>query len=153
VNRSDRPERAMPRMADARSRDAIDAVFRASVAAFAQVVAPSARRSTEKERLISGWTLHEVNRRLPGALVIEHDRIYVDSARREGLVSFLGAELARPRRHLDLNRVSRGYDALVGALREKSDVLASFGKSFERPSETRRLREALLAAFDVAAVP
>ena len=150
VNRSDLPERAMPRLQDARPRDAIDAAFRAPLAAFADVISPSDRRSAQKERLISGWTLHEVNRRLPGALVIENDRIYVEPAQRDALVSFLGRELARPRRKLDEHRLAQGFDALVESFREHADILATFGVSFERPSETRRLRAELLDALQAA---
>lgn len=150
VNRSDKPERAIERVPEGPARDSIDAAFRAPASAFANVVAPSDRRAADKERLISGWTLHEVNRRLPGALTIQDEQIYVTPDRKSDLVRFVASELARPRRHADESTVTTGFTALVDAYRSKADVLAGFGMAHERPSDTRTLQAELLTEFSAA---
>jgi hypothetical protein len=151
VNRSDRPDRAIQRVPDGSARDEIDAAFRTPAEAFSRVIAPSERRSAEKERLVSGWTLHEINRRLPGALVIEDERLYVEPERRTELVAFLGRELARPRRRVTTERLELAIDELVGAYRRNIDILAGFGMAFERPSDTNQLKVDLVTEFNKAA--
>ena len=51
-------------------------------------------------------------------------------------------------RDVDRAAVAAAFDALVSELRAREAALAQFGLAFERPPDTRRLRDRLLAAFD-----
>ena len=146
VNRSDVPERAITRFPPGTARDVIDDVFRSCANAFAQEIAPSSRRSETKERLISGWTLGEVKRRMPDALYSsDEDGVYVVKDRAKDLVSLLVAELQK--RGYDRGRVEDSFDALVREFKRRSQELAGYGLLFERPTDTARLRKSLFDAW------
>ena len=153
VNRSDAPERAIKRFPPGTSRDVIDSAFRSCAHAFAQELAPSSKRSPEKERLISGWTLHEVTRRMPDGLRISDEGgVYVVGERRNELISLLGAELRR-RESIERTLLEDAFDALVREFARRAQELAGFGLLFERPAETARLRQLLLDAWAAAPPP
>jgi hypothetical protein len=147
VNRSDSPERAIKRFPPGTPRDVIDDVFRSCANAFSQELAPSTRRASNKERLISGWTLGEITRRMPDALrSSDEDGVYVVASRRDELVELLVSELAR-RNNLDQRSLEEAFDALVREFARRAQALAGYGLLFERPGETARLREALRDAW------
>jgi hypothetical protein len=144
VNRADDPERAIKRFAPGTSQDVIDEAFRSCAQAFAQQLAPSERRSRTKERLISGWTLHEVTRRMPDALCISDEHgVFVVPGRRRDVIGLLVAELKR-RRGTDEQLLLDAFDALVREFSRRAQALAGYGLLFERPVETARLRQTLL---------
>lgn len=148
ANRSDSPERAIRRFPPGIARDVIDDVFRGCADAFAQELAPSARRSMSKERLISGWTLGEIARRMPDALhSSDADGVYVVGARRGELIDLIAAELRR-REGVDTRRLEEAVDALVRELTKRSSELAGYGLLFARPAETQALRDSLLRAWE-----
>ncbi|MHB8233804.1 MAG: hypothetical protein ACYDHT_04050 [Solirubrobacteraceae bacterium] len=150
VNRSDSQERAIKRFPPGVARDVIDGVFRSCANAFSQQLAPSIRRASDKERLISGWTLGEITRRMPDALHNSDDQgIYVVASRREELVRFLVAELAR-RNDVDLQSLEEAFDALVREFKAHAQALAGYALLFERPAETVRLRGLLVSAWEEA---
>jgi hypothetical protein len=166
VNRSDTPQRAirrfggtderdenhltddeLRRLRDERTgRDVVDRAFFACADAFTREITGSRRRSQQKERLISGWTLHEITRRLPDALVIDDDVVYVIAEHRGRLLDLVAAELKR-RTMNDAGQVADAFDALVRAFGEHAAELAGYGLLFERASETARLRADLLTRW------
>jgi len=147
VNRSDSPERAITRFSPGTARDVVDDVFRSCAHAFAQQLAPSTRRASDKERLISGWTLGEITRRMPDALHSSDEHgVYVVTARRPKLVGLLVAEL-RQRGEMDRQQLRDAFDALVREFSRRAQALAGYGLLFERPAETARLRVAMLDAW------
>lgn len=149
VNRSIGRARAVLRYVEGPERDAIDEAFREPVGRFANAIDPRQSRSLAKERLISGWTLHEVTRRYPAAIRIEEDdglsRVYVVDGSEEVLLDAVARALAR--KHVGLATAGRGFDELVESLRAQGPKLAAYGMLFERPGETARLREELLEAL------
>jgi len=149
VNRSVGRPRAVLRYAEGPERDAIDEAFRGPVGRFAQAVDPGQRRSIAKERLISGWTLHEITRRYPTAIAIEEDgpigRVYIVEGVEEVLLDAVARALAR--KHVGLRTAAEAFDELVSALRAEGKKLAGYGMLFERPAETSQLRARLLDAL------
>lgn len=146
VNRNTAPERALTRFSDRDDRRMVDETFFPPADAFSARVAPSARRSEEKEQLIGGWRLHEVVRRAPEALVIEPDRVYIAAGAEAALIDVLATALAR-RESLTVEALSGGLQALVAELRARLPRLETLGLTFERPHETHRVVERLIGAF------
>jgi hypothetical protein len=148
VNRSDSPERAITRFPPGTAQDVIDDVFRSCANAFSEQLAPSTRRATNKERLISGWTLGEIARRMPDALQSSDAHgVYVAGERRAELTGLIVSELAR-REGVDKRRLEEAFDALVGEFARRSQALAGYQLLFSRPVETERLRASLLDAWE-----
>lgn len=148
VNRSDSPERAIKRFPKGeRPAQHVDQAFFACAEAFANALGSAeraAKRKTgKKEGLISGWTLGEVRRRLPDALVLEKTAVYVATGQQEALMDLLVAELRR-RKGSSLGGFEEAFDALLAAFHAQSEVLAGYGLLFERPSNTEQLREELI---------
>ena len=149
VNRSDNPERAVKRFPPGTARDVIDDVFRSCANAFAEEIAPSKRRSKKKERLISGWTLGEVKRRMPDALQSsDAEGVFVIKERADDLLQLISSELQK--RGYDKGRVEDSFDALVREFRNRSQDLAGYGLLFERPTDTRKLRKQFFDAWDTS---
>jgi hypothetical protein len=149
INRCDSPDRAMKRFGPGTARDVIDDVFRSCAHEFAQQIAPSQRRSSQKERLISGWTLGEITRRMPDAVHSSDEHgVYVVAERRTDLTGLLVAELRR-RPDVDERLLEDAFEALVREFRRRAQALAGYGLLFERPAETVRLRDSLLEAWAV----
>lgn len=148
VNRADTPERAMKRFPPGTARDVLDAAFRACAHAFAQELAPSQKRSADKERLISGWTLHEVTRRMPDALRLSDEAgVYIVPERRSELIDLLAAELRR-REAIQQPLLEEAFDALLREFHQRAQDLAGLGLLFERPAETARLRRRLIESWE-----
>lgn len=149
VNRSIGRSRAVLRYLEGPERDAIDEAFREPVGRFAQAVDPGQRRSLAKERLISGWTLHEVTRRYPAAVQIEEgegvSRVYIAEGAESLLLHAVARALAR--KHVGLTTAGKAFDDLVESLRNQGPTLAGYGMLFERPRDTARLREELINAL------
>jgi len=149
INRSDGPERAIKRFPPGTARDVVDDFFRSCANAFAQEIAPSKRRSNKKERLISGWTLGEVKRRMPDALQSsDEEGVFIVRERTKDLLGLIVAELQK--RGYDRGRVEDSFDALVREFRARSQDLAGYGLLFERPTATRKLRDQLFEAWSSA---
>jgi hypothetical protein len=149
VNRSVGRSRAVLRYLEGPERDAIDEAFRAPVGRFADAIDPRQRRSLAKERLISGWTLHEVTRRYPRAIRIEEgnsvSRVYIAEGAERVLLDAVARALAR--KHVGLTTAGNAFDGLVESLRDQGPTLAGYGMFFERPGDTARLRDDLLEAL------
>lgn len=151
INRSESPERAIKRFPPGTARDVIDGVFRSCAHAFAQQLAPSTRRAGDKERLISGWTLGEIARRMPDALhSSDEEGVYVVGNRRRELIGLLVVELRR-RSDIDEPLLDDAFDALTREFGRRAQELAGYGMLFERPTETARLRRMLLDAWAAGA--
>jgi hypothetical protein len=147
INRCDGPERAMKRFGPGTARDVIDDVFRSCAHEFAQQLAPSQRRSSEKERLISGWTLGEITRRMPDALHSSDEHgVYIVADRRQELIGLLVEELRR-RPGINEQLLDEAFDALVREFGRRAQALAGYGLLYERPAETARLKRSLLEAW------
>jgi hypothetical protein len=157
VNRSTSRERAVVRRNDRTVDPRVnDAIF-AAADAFADMIAKRRRRAPGERRLKGGYGLTEARRRLADRLVIEkehgqdgrQERVYLaagtDRSARE-IIVFLGHDLAR-RPGLTSEVLAAAFDKLVATYRERSGQLASHGFVHERPADTARLREQLLAAL------
>jgi len=153
INRSDHPDRAMrrfpPEQREAQRR--VDQAFFECADAFATEIAQTTsaprRRTKEKEGLISGWTLHEVTRRLPDAVVISDAAVYVAPGHQARIVDLIVAELQRRRQKVDLRTLETAFDALADEFHRNASALAGYGLLFERSSHTRQLREQSLARW------
>ncbi|MDO9352923.1 MAG: hypothetical protein Q7T55_04470 [Solirubrobacteraceae bacterium] len=148
VNRSDSRPRAIPRFRgddNPRAQEQIDAAVFACADAFASTLNRQSRRKPGKERLISGWTLHEITRRLPGALIIDDAGVYVVAARKAEVIDLLAKELAQRAR--TGRQLEEAFDALVSEFRLRGPVLAAHQSLFERPGDTENLKERLVAAW------
>jgi hypothetical protein len=149
VNRADSPDRSIRRF-EAQQRTArrtIDEAFFSCADAFAEVFAAPGgapkRKTKEKEQLISGWTLHEITRRLPDALILTDTAVYVAPGHQSRLLDLLVAELRR-RKKGSAGVLEDAFDALVTAFHKHAEALAGYGLLYERSSNTKRLREDLL---------
>jgi hypothetical protein len=148
VNRSDSAERAITRFPKGeRAAQNVDHAFFACAEAFANALGSAdraaKRKTTQKEGLISGWTLGEVRRRLPDALVLTKSAVHVAANQQGPLMDLLVAELRR-RKGASIGGFEDAFDALLEAFRAQSEVLAGYGLLFERPSYTAQLREDLM---------
>ena len=146
ANQSIGPERALP---DKQELDKIriveDAIF-ASAAAFARTLDVSQRGlRPDRESLYRGWWAGEARRRLTGALELKGG-VHIREGGDDEVLSLVARELAR--RDVDRAAVAAAFDVLVAELRKREPELAQFGLAFERPPDTRRLRERLLSAFE-----
>lgn len=137
---------ALVRHASSPGKEVIDRAFFRAASAFADVLAPS-RRGKRDSRLISGWMLHEVRRRVGDSLVLEdfkgegNGRVWITKSGVDHVVEVVARDLARGHRARATPELfAEGFDALVRALIDESPNLAAFGIANERPAETRKLR-------------
>lgn len=147
VNRSTSRERALVRFRAEPRRTIVDQAFFAPILAFANVLAPSDRRTTSSSQLISGWILYEVRRRLGDSIELMEARsgsdgaVWIKADRLEEAIDIVARDLIRGHRgHPTLEEFGMAFDALVHEMRNQSSVLAGFGLAYERPTETQRLR-------------
>jgi hypothetical protein len=143
-------DHAMIRFAADGPRDLVDQAFFAPVNAFADVLSPK-RRGNRTARLISGWMLYEVRRRVGDGLVIENygkskdGKVWIRPGRVPNIVDIIARDLARGHRpRVTSEGLAEAFDALVDKLRRELPRLAGFGLSHEQPTETRKLRVQLL---------
>ena len=147
VNRSTSQERALVRFRAEPRRTIVDQAFFAPILAFANVLAPSDRRTTLSSQLISGWILYEVRRRVGDSIELMEARsgsdgaVWIMAHRVEEVIDIVARDLIRGHRaHPTLEEFAMAFDALVQEMRNQSSVLAGFGLAYERPTETQRLR-------------
>ncbi len=121
-----------------------EAVFE-SAAAFARALDVSQRGLRPgSESLYRGWWAGEGRRRLPEAIEVRPG-IHIRTGCEQQVLELVARELAR--RPVDRAAVASAFDVLVSELRSREPELAQFGLAFERPPDTRRLRERVLDAF------
>jgi len=157
VNRSDAPERAIPRLAtDTLDGEQVNGAIYAGAERFASAIVPNrSGRSASEKRLKGGYGLSEASRRLAHRLVIDKrpvgDFVHVSSEHRNEVIEFLGADLSR-RSALSEESLSDAFEQLVAAFRESAGKLAHRALIFERSADTRNLKDSLTAAFARARV-
>lgn len=151
VNRSTAEERALVRYTSDPERRVIDQAFFGPIEAFADVLAPSRRRSSLSARLISGWMLYEVRRRVGSNMVLVDARagrngsVWIRSAGIDDVVDTVSRDLVRGHRaRATEERFTNAFDDLVDHLRRDSSALAGYGLAHERPRETRRIRQSFV---------
>lgn len=146
VNRSTSRERAMARFTEDPPRRVVDDAFFACVSAFADVIAPDRRQGSLSSRLISGWMLYEVRRRLGGSLVLEpasegpDEAVWIAAQQMPQVCDIVCRDLTRGHRvQVEPAIFGKAFDALVVELRRNSSALAGYGLAHERPHETTQL--------------
>lgn len=156
VNDSTSPDRAVRRFAQGqqRARDDIDRAFFAPVQAFTVRIAPGSKTRSGGSRLISGWPLGEVARRLGGSLLVTKEQAdrpglaYIAPGRSDDALRVVARDLARGnRRRPTPETLEAGFLDLVSAFREQRGVLAGYGQLHEDPPNTERLRYKLLDQY------
>lgn len=152
VNRSTTEDRALVRHNSDPARAVVDRAFFAPVQAFADVLAPHRRRSNLSHRLISGWMLYEVRRRVGEHIVLVDARagrdgaVWIRAESAADVVDTVSRDLVRGHRaRATPDRFAEAFDDLVGNLRQQRSALAGYGLAHERPRETQRIRESFLA--------
>lgn len=148
VARATSPDRAIKRSGDEQSRREIESALFAPAEAFASTVLPSNKRRMDKERLIGGWTIGEVARRIPAAITADDQRVFITPGHEEEALDLASRELAG---RADAGLVAEAFDSLVTVLRARLPTLAAHNLAFERAPDTRRLRQQLLDGVDRAA--
>jgi hypothetical protein len=154
VNRSTSSDRALKRFPAGAARDVIDDAFFAAVNCFAQTLSPK-QRATRDPKLISGWMLYEARRRLgDDVLIVEgsrpdvEGRLWINDTKQDVAIDIVARDLGRGHRaRVTPELLGDAYDALVSAFRTETPRLAGFGLAHERPSNTDRLRRALIERF------
>jgi hypothetical protein len=144
LNRSTSPDRAITRPPDPPGRQHLDEALAKPVLAFANALAPG-KRKLEHISLYSGYPLTEARRRLSAQLSTDPANLFVRPNAEDDVIRFVVRDLAK--RQLPEARVAEAFDRMVEAYRESASALAAFGVGFERPADTRRLRERLLAQY------
>ena len=155
VNRSTAEERSLVRHTSDPARSVIDRAFFEPVQAFADALAPKRRRGDLSARLISGWMLYEVRRRVGDNMVLLDTRagrdgaVWIRPAGIEDVIDTVSRDLVRGHRsRATAERFCGAFDSLVDHLRRESAALAGYGLAHERPRETRRLRQRFAARIN-----
>lgn len=157
VNRSDTEDRAVAKWdhwtVDGEQVDS--AIFAGAEAFAAEVSRNRSSRAAGEQRLKGGYALSEARRRLADRLVVAPDSknggelLYVPVEQRQEVIRFIGRDLSR-RPRLTENILSSAFDLLVSSYRGVAGQLAHHGMIFERSTDTRLLKEALLREFSEA---
>jgi hypothetical protein len=147
VNRVDSPDRAVMRPGEG-SGHPIDEALHSAAVAFADSITPgrTTRRSSDMRRLHGGYMLSEARRRLADKMSGYPGAVYIRPGAKADVIRFLGSDLAR-RENLTADQLSDALGRLVDVFRENVLGLAGHSSVYERPADTRRLREELLASF------
>lgn len=147
VNRSTSEQRALIRYTTDPARSVVDNAFFVPVQQFADVLAPSRRRSGISARLISGWMLYEARRRIGDALVVSdggaerNGAVWIQALRESSVIDTVARDLVRGHRaRVTADKFVEAFDRLVVEMRRESKALAGFGLAHERPRDTQRLR-------------
>lgn len=143
INRATSPDRAIARPTDEAGRRHLDEAMTRPVSAFADAIKPGVRNARHIS-LYSGWMLSELRRRL-GARLPRTDEVALAPGSEDFAVQFLARDLAKAK--LPADTVASAFDALVQGYREVAPALAEHGLDRERPAETSRMRQKLLAAY------
>jgi hypothetical protein len=147
VNRVDSPDRAVMRPGEG-SGHPIDEALHSAAVAFADSITTgrTTRRSSDSRRLHGGYMLSEARRRLADKMSGYPDAVYIRPGATGDVIRFLGSDLAR-RENLTAGQLSDALGRLIDVFRENALGLAGHSSVYERPADTRRLREELLASF------
>lgn len=109
------------------------------------------RRRSESFRLRGGWILSETRRHLFRYISYTDDSIWVRQSRATALIDRLSRDLARNPKRVR-REVERAIDGLVEEYNRARPALASRGLAHERSSNTRTVRQELLAHFEETSV-
>ncbi len=145
VNRADSPGRAVMRPGEG-SGHPIDEALHSAAVAFADSITTGRTRSSDSRRLHGGYMLSEARRRLADKISGYPDAVYIRPGATGDVIRFLGNDLAR-RENLTADQLSDALGRLIDVFRENALGLAGHNSVYERPADTRRLREELLASF------
>lgn len=146
VNRNTSPDRALPRPSDRQQLDTISAAIAAPALAYARTLTGSDRASLTGVDLYRGWALGELTRRLGPALHTGLDEgIYLDPSAEGDALRRLADDIAR-RPPAARARAKAAVDATLREYASARPVLAGLALAHDRPSNTQRIREALVAA-------
>jgi hypothetical protein len=148
VNRADSPDRAVMRPGEGGGHPIDEALHTAAVA-FADSITTSRTRSSDSRRLHGGYILSEARRRLADKLSGYPEAVYIRPDAVDDVIRFLGSDLAR-RENLTAEQLSDALGRLVDVFHDNALKLAAHNAIFERPTDTRSLRDELLAAFTAA---
>ncbi|MER6416518.1 hypothetical protein [Streptomyces humidus] len=152
VNRSDAPERAMPKLSmDSPEGRRLNSAIYSGAERFAEMVMRNkSSRSAGERSLKGGYGLSEARRRLAHRLVTDKrsggEFVHVSPEHKEEVILYLAADLAR-RSSLTEDSLAGAFDALILGFRETGDALAHGSLIFERPADTRRLKTQFISAF------
>lgn len=150
VNRVDSPDRAVMRPGEGPGHP-IDEALHSAAVAFADSITKgrTTRRSSDSRRLRGGYMLSEARRRLADKMSGYPGAVYIRPGVKGDVIRFLGSDLAR-RENLTTDQLSDALGRLVDVFRENALGLAGHSSVYERPADTKRLREELLASFVAA---
>ncbi|MFE7380588.1 hypothetical protein ACFU9F_09510 [Streptomyces zhihengii] len=152
VNRSDSPERAIPKLStDSPEGRRLNSAIYSGAERFAEVVMPNkGSRSAGERSLKGGYGLSEARRRLAHRLVTDKrssgEFVHVAAEYKDEVILYIAADLAR-RSSLAEEALPEAFDALIAGFRETGDALAHGSLIFERPADTRRLKTQFISAF------
>lgn len=150
-------DRALPRYgeSDAGRRDEIDEAFFAPIARFTQELAPQTKLKSGAQRLITGWTMGEVARRLGPALVVtkpadnDPGLAYVAPSGVDAAIDLLTRDLARGnRKQPTVAQLEKGLDVFVEEFRASKGAFAGYGILHETNTNTARLRRVILRKYE-----
>lgn len=146
LNRNTSPGRALPRPSDRRQLDMISSAIAAPALAYARTLTGSDRATSAGVDLYRGWALGELSRRLGSALHTSGDEgIYLDPAAEGEALGRLADDIAR-RPASARARVGAAIEATLDAYTAARPILAGLALAHDRPSNTQRIRAALLEA-------
>ena len=148
INRNTAADRALPRPRDPRVLDLVsDAIGRPALA-YAQTLTGTDKATAAGVDLYRGWALGELTRRLGPSMHTGLDEgIYLDPDAEQSAVTRLAEDIAR-RTTNARRRVPAAVDAALSAYDIARPTLAGLSLAYDRPSNTRRIRERLVAAAD-----
>ncbi|WHE37206.1 hypothetical protein [Microbacterium sp. BDGP8] len=145
LNRNTSPQRRLPPPDDPNASAEMTRAIAAPAIAFARELAGTEKASSRGVDLYRGWAMGEIARRLGAGLHRASDGVWIDpdyeDAARQRLIDALSDRPDRIRR-----RLPRAVDAALGEYERVRPVLSGLGMAHERPSNTRRLRDDIVAA-------
>ncbi|HUP68600.1 MAG TPA: hypothetical protein VM142_02175 [Acidimicrobiales bacterium] len=149
LNRSTSSDRAMEQPVDPTKRAKVDAAVIAPLRAFIERLDPTAKVSDDSLSLYRGWAATEARRRLTRELILNAGRIWIGEDDRDEVIEFLGSQLGG-RVDLTPESTAAAFDAMVDSYRMHRGALDMSRLAHERPSDTDRLRQNILAAMDAS---
>ncbi|WP_166876329.1 hypothetical protein [Salinibacterium sp. ZJ450] len=159
VNNNTSPENAVQRYGASHQklRNLIDLTFFAPVERFAAALVPTSSPKTGGARLISGWSIGEVSRRLGDSFVTTKasrdspSSIYVHPEGTTAAIELIARDLARGhRKRPTVEELAVAFDGLVEQFRRQEGDMARYGLLHENPSTTAAIRNRLVRAYSSA---
>ncbi len=145
LNRNTSPRRRLPPPDDPNASDEMTRAIAAPAIAFARELAGTEKASSRGVDLYRGWAMGEIARRLGTGLHHASDGVWIEpdheDTARQRLIDALTDRPDRIR-----SRLPRAVDAALGEYERVRPVLSGLGMAHERPSNTRRLRDDIVAA-------